>query len=503
MQPWAHQARLLEERIPQVKERCFIIHSPTGSGKTFVATKITEAAVKEGMRVMLMAPRIELIGQFCRKLDEFLHMSYGVITANRDAQNLYQPVQVASLDTLVSRVVRRKKLVLPPTDIVICDEVHLYVTAQRMELLKQFPNARIIGLTATPGRPDGRALSGIFDRIISAASVRELTEQGILVPAVYYAPSVPDLKKIRVVRGDYEQKGVESSMQPLLGDIVAHWLKHAASRRTVVFAACIGHSVYLADLFRQQGVAAEHCDGKTPPEERKAVFERFSSGETQVLCNVDLATYGFDLPELDCVVFARPTKSIVRYLQSIGRGLRSSPGKENCLVLDHAGCVHEHGFADEERYWTLKGLQGLTREKRAQQRSRDKAAPKKLTCERCTFIFSGSLTCPNCGFHFESMAREFYVHEGELIPFKVNMREAGLIEKRHFHAELLGYAKQKNYQVGWAAHAYKSKFREFPPRDWNSSLPITPSLATLRYVRSLNIRRANAMKSRKAKEAQA
>lgn len=484
-----YQSRFLMETLPAVKERCFIICAPTGSGKTFLATEITQAAVGEGMSVTLMAPRVELVGQLCQKLDQYDLMNYSLLTAGRDDQNLYGRVQVASLDTLVSRVIRRKSLALPPADIVICDEVHLYITAQRLALLYMYPNARIIGLTATPARPDGRALGQLFERIVPCSNVRELTEQGYLVPVEYFAPEKPDLDKIKVTNNEYVREGREAAMEPLIGNIVEHWLEFAPERRTAVFAPSVGKSVWLAEDFRRHGVAAEHCDAKTDPTERKAIFGRFGTGETQVLCNVDLATYGYDLPELSCVVLARPTKNIVRYLQSIGRGLRCAPGKKDLRVLDHAGSVYEHGYVHEERYWTLAGIQGLTKDKRARKK-KDKGEIKQLTCQQCKIIFSGSLTCPHCGFHFEALAKEFHVHEGKLIPLKVDKTEASLMERQHFYSELLGYVVEKGYKPGWASYKYKEKFGAWPPSAWNTHQPISPSLATRRYIKHLFIRQA-------------
>ena len=130
----------------------------------------------------------------------------------------------------------------------------------------------------------------------------------------------------------------------LMGDVVEHWLRHAADRRTVVFGTSVDHAIALAAAFRAAGVPAEHVDANTPTEEREAVFGRFRAGETQVLTNCFLAAYGFDLPAIAAVVLARPTKSLMLYLQMLGRGLRIDDGKRDCLVLDHAGCVHRFGF---------------------------------------------------------------------------------------------------------------------------------------------------------------
>jgi len=440
-----------------------------------------------------MAPRHELIQQFIERMDVWAAGAYGIISAGfKRRQNLYAALQLASVDTLVSRVVKRRNLALPLADLVICDEVHLYQTAHRAALLGMFPDARIVGLTATPGRYDGRPLGMTFERLIEIETVKGLIEKGYLVPPLYYAPSVPDLRKVRTVAGDYNRKQLEERMEPLLGDIIEHWLKLACTRRTVVFATGVGQSVYLAERFRAVGVTAEHCDGTADQVHREAIFERFRTGETQVLCNVDLATYGFDLPDLSCVVLARPTLSVVRYLQMVGRGLRAADGKTDCLVLDHAGNVRRHGYAEEERHWSLDGrrkIPGKALELAPCKSGEVEKKKLRLRCPRCKLVFAGALTCPGCQYYFERTARSFRVVDGELI----RMREPeprDLAERVEFYRELLGYAEQKGYKAGWAAHAYESKYRELPPRDWARQGAAVPSPKTYGYVKFLTIRRA-------------
>src|SRR5439155_10317479 len=152
-------------------------------------------------------------------------------------------------------------------------------------------------------------------------------------------------------------------------------------------------AVALAEAFRRVDVAAEHVDAGTPAPERQATFARFAAGETQVLANCFLAAYGFDLPALSCVVLARPTKSLMLFLQMLGRGLRIAPGKRDCLVLDHAGGVHAHGFASDPRAWTLHGTHAL-------EPSPTRARPERRAkeCPECHAIWTGSPACPECGY---------------------------------------------------------------------------------------------------------
>lgn len=455
--------------------------------------ELARRAMARSQRVTVMAPRHELIQQFMERMDLWAFGQYSIISAGfKRRMNLYAPLQLASVDTLISRAVKRNNLVLPPADLVIADEVHLYQTAHRAGLLEMYPGAKIVGLTATPGRHDGRPLGMTFERLIEIETVRGLIDKGYLVPANYYAPSVPDLRRVRTVAGDYNKKQLEERMEPLLGDIIEHWLQHAYTRRTVVFATGVGQSVYLAERFRAVGVTAEHCDGTADQAHREGIFQRFRDGETQVLCNVDLATYGFDLPDLSCVVLARPTLSVVRYLQMVGRGLRAAAGKTDCLVLDHAGNVRRHGYAEEDRHWSLEGRRKLPGKALELKPCKSGEVDKKklhLRCPRCHLVFDGALTCPGCQYYFERTAQSFKVVDGEL----VRMHEPeprDLAERIEFYRELLGYAIEKGYKPGWAAHAYQSKHHELPPREWGRDGATTPSPKTRGYIKFLTIRRA-------------
>lgn len=448
---------------------------------------------KAGKRMIAMAPRKELIQQLCTKLDTWGLMQYGLITAGSRVSS-YAPIQVASLDTLVSRTVRKKSLVLPLADVVHLDEAHLYMTEQRQQLMDLFPpTTKFVGWTATPGRTDGRPLGTMFDKMVGVASIKQLIEMGYLVKPRYLAPSLPDMERVRTVGGDYDPEQSAVRMMPLLGDIVGHWMANAGGRRTVLFASNVNQSQFMANCFQEAGIAAEHCDGSMQ-EQRDDIFKRFRSGETQVLCNVDLATYGFDLPELDCIIFARPTKSLVRYIQMMGRGMRASPGKNDCLILDHAGNVHYHGYVEEERYWSLQGV----RDPRATYKKRDgklATATRNLICPKCSVVFAQSLTCPECGYFFETMAQMFSVVDGMLIPIEDDPAHV-MLERQHFYLELVSYAADKGHQPGWAAYTWKEKHKTWPPREWQNLEPRPPGMATLRYIQHRNIRRAKGRSSR-------
>ncbi|GMW05422.1 MAG: hypothetical protein AMXMBFR8_02190 [Nevskiales bacterium] len=460
-----------------------LLVAPTGSGKTVIAAELIRREVSEGRRALFLAPRRELVHQTCDKLDA-LGVGYGVLLAGDGRVNHYAAVQIASVDTLLSRVVRRRRLTLPPFDLVLVDEAHLGITAARSALLAHWPDARRIGLTATPTRKDGRALGLLYDALLEVATPAELTAAGHLVPARCFSVSEPDLERVHVRAGDYVPSELDRVMNrpALLGDVVGHWLEHAGDRRTVVFATSIQHSVALASEFTRRGVAAEHVDASTPAADRAAIFQRFRTGGCQVLSNCFLASYGFDLPELGCVVMARPTRSLMLYLQMLGRGLRPADGKRDCLVLDHAGNVHRHGFATDERLWTLDGDLALVEPERADARSEPFEA-KQLTCPDCQCVFTGSRTCPECGYYFAPRGRRIETLDGELVEIGAHASEETR-DRMQFFLELRGFATEKDFKPGWAAHKFRECYSEFPPWGWNDLPAAVPSITTRRWIQS-------------------
>lgn len=486
--------------------RAVLLVAPTGSGKTVIAAEIVRRA--KDKRVLFLAPRRELIHQTTRKLND-AGVKYGVLMAGDKRTDIYAQVQVASVDTLVSRVIRSRKLDLAPFDIVIVDEAHVGLTDRRQALLACWPDAEIIGLTATPCRSDGKAMGAVYDEMLEVSTTRELTDTGYLCPARYFSVSEPDLRKVRTTAGDYNRGDLDGVMnQPkLTGDIVEHFLTHAPTRRTVVFATTISHSVALAQNFLQHGVAAEHVDANTPQLEREAIFERFSSGRTQVLTNCTLASLGFDLPELDCVVLARPTKSVGLYLQMLGRGLRIASGKQNLLVLDHSGVVHAHGFATDQRHWTLHGkyASDVAKTERSAQVKLELGLVK-LTCPECRTVWEGGRQCPSCGYYFAPKAKKVRVQDGQLIEVKGKARAPMTEEQqRLFYLQLYGHGEKRGYKPGWAANKFKTRMGEWPKRVWEAHCRehggIDPTLTTARWITSQNIQYARSQEKKRAQEA--
>src|SRR5579864_7270413 len=239
--------------------RRVLLCAPTGSGKTLMAAGIVAGATAKGRKTLFLAHLRELVGQAARKLEQ-AGQDVGVIMAGR-APRPTAPVQVASTWSLYGRSIRSAAADLPDADVVVCDEAHHAPGRICSEIIARYPNAVILGLSATPCRSDGRGLGGIFESMVECPSVKQLTEAGYLVPACIFAPPPPDLSAVKTRRGEYVESDLERAMnqQPLVGDAVVQWHRHNPERKpTVVFAVSVKHSIALRDAFASSNVVAEH-----------------------------------------------------------------------------------------------------------------------------------------------------------------------------------------------------------------------------------------------------
>lgn len=451
-------------------ERSVLLCAPTGAGKTVIGASVIAGALERGSRVVFLAHRRELIRQTYNKLIDagVSHDDVGVVMAGVGLESRgaaergwaarpAAPIQVASIDTLRARPAR------PPADLVIIDEAHraLAATYQRATA-EWYPGARVLGLTATPVRADGRGLGDLFASLEIVASVAELVAAGYLVePRVWSAPRDPDLSRVRVRGGDYDarQLGEAMSGRELVGDIVQHWAERAGGRRTVVFASSVEHSRQITARFVAAGARAEHLDGSMHADDRDAVLGRLASGETEIVSNCEVLCEGWDQPAVKCLILARPTKSVGLYLQQAGRVLR--PWRDtSCVILDHAGNALEHGLPQAPREWSLEG-----------KRKRD--AAKRLspvaTCHGCRAVLPvGTRVCPACG-------TELVASGGSRAPLEeapgelVELRPMSEADYREAWVALVAEWREANATrrvpraPGWCWHEYRRRYHRGPP----------------------------------------
>jgi DNA repair protein RadD len=470
--------------------RSIIIVAPTGSGKTVIGSEIVRRAIADGKRVLFLAHRREIVKQTAAKL-EANGIEHGLIMAG-EATSPLDPVQVTAIQTLHARAVRRNKIALPPADLLIADECHYAPARTWMKIVEAYPNAILLGLTATPCRGDGRGLGGIFEKIIECPQVAELITLDHLVRTRTYAPTPPDLKGIKVQAGDYVEKQLAARMdQPkLVGDIISHWHRFAEGRQTVVFATGVRHSAHIRDEFVKSGVTCEHLDGSTAKDERDAILARLKSGETRIVSNCMVLTEGWDMPEVGCCVLARPTKKIGLYRQMLGRVLRPFEGKPDAIIIDHAGACFAHGFAEDPIAWTLdpdRPAKNKTHSKRGEGGSR------LVDCSQCGALRTGGEACRHCGFLPAPKPKRIEVIDGHLGLVSNGSAQARVYtseEMHEWHCQLAYIAEQRSYKSGWIAHKFKEKFNAWPPRV--PVVPVPPSYEVASWVKSRMIAYAKA-----------
>jgi superfamily II DNA or RNA helicase len=447
--------------------RRVMLAAPTGAGKTLLASTILSGFVAEELPGLFVVPRIELINQTYDKFKAENIIDIGIMQASHPLTNALRSIQVASIQTL-----RRRQL--PNAAIVFLDEAHIWNDFYRTWMLD--PNWRdvpFIGLSATPWR---KGLGAYFEELIIVAGIQELIDEGFLSKFKVFAPAHPDLAGVHTVAGDYDEGELAVAMdkKPLVADIVTTWLKHSVGRPTLVFAVNRAHAKHIQEKFLEAGVCAGYIDCQTPELERKEVRNKFASGEFHVVCNVDVLTLGVDW-DVRTIVLARPTKSEMRYVQTIGRGLRPAAGKDHCLILDHSDTTLRLGFVSDIHHEELND--GKIRERKPRDNIK---LPKE--CPRCAYLRpAGTNKCPNCGFEARPVDKVWIV-DGEL--HELNRTKQPIIDRADIYGQFKGLALERGYKSGFAYHKFKEYFGGEEPRGLSDVPPREPSRAIRNWVKS-------------------
>jgi len=461
-----YQVRLVETVREMVRQghRRVIINSPTGSGKTVMASCLIKLSALKNKRSMFLAPRRELLKQASAHL-EFCGVRHSFIAAGFD-HIAGSDCLVVSKDTLAARALRRKKMALPDVDLVIVDEVHLAMAREYLRLLttlnEENPRLVLIGLSATPGRADGKGLGDFWDAITTAANYSDLQDQGFLVPCRVFAPDAPDMRGVRAV--DWDSEAANRVDKPkLVGDVVEHWKRIASDRKTIVFGATVAHAIHLRDEFLKADVRAAHIDQSTPIDERDQIIAMLQAGDIQIVTNCDVLSFGFDEPSVSCVVLVAPSRSLVRYRQRSGRALRPCDGKLDCVIIDHAGGVLMHGFPDEDIDWPLEKSRNIDEEYQAKRA--DGKTREPIVCPVCHCTYSGKPACPNCGHAQGRMGRKLAVEKGLLKEVKrkpLDKVYPTLQSKTRLWHQCLAMAANKGRTCGAAAAMFTQHAKQSP-----------------------------------------
>jgi len=476
-----------------------LIVMPTGSGKTIVFAVSIQCEAAQHRKALVLAHRREIIHQTADKL-RALGVIPGIVMAGEKPRPMLD-AQVASVQTLFARGIKREVMALPPADLGIVDEAHHSPAASYRQILEAYPDTRWLGFTATPERGDGRGLGGFFDTLIEGPQVAELKDLGFLVGTRVFAPYNPDLTGVATRAGDYVASQLAERMDrvKLVGDIVQNWHQHAEGRQTVVFASSVAHSVHLREAFREAGVRAAHIDGSTPKDERDAALAQLASGEITVLSNCAVLCEGWDTPATGCCVLARPTKSMGLFRQMIGRVLRPAEGKTDAIVIDHSGATFRHGFAEDFVVWTLNPDTKAARNETHEQRE-NVFNSRLVECSNCSAIRTAGAPCPHCGFQPETRPRYVVTTDGELglvdRERRVSPHQWSDDQRLDFYAQLTAIAQERGYKSGFAAVKYREKFKEWPP--WPRGFappPVDPTPEVRAWVKSRAIAYAKARRA--------
>ncbi|MBX9838461.1 MAG: DEAD/DEAH box helicase family protein [Silvanigrellaceae bacterium] len=447
-----------EEAIEKVKDSfrrkkrapCLVL--PTGGGKTICFCKIAESAVQNGKKVLILVHRAELLYQASEKLTNF-GLSHGRISPEFTPA-YYQNIQLASVDTLVKRLDHLKE-----PDLIIIDEAHHVLKDNKWgRVVEKFKNSKLLGVTATPVRTNGDGLDisakGFFDDLIIASSVKELMDLGFLCQAEYYAPpSHIDFSNIKIRAGDYDSKGLsaETNKPDITGDAIKHYKNLSNNLPAIAFCVDKKHAEEVAKEFCAAGIHSEFIHGSLKSIDRKSRIEGLANGRIKVLTSVNVISEGTDIPVVTTAILLRKTKSLSLHLQMIGRVLRPFEGKKNAIIIDHVGNIIEHGFADTERTWSLKGIK--------KRNKKEVTLTPTSQCPSCYSIYytNKNRICPKCGYEKPIQEREISYSSEDLVKVTEEYKKKRNEEIRNATTveELQAIAKRENYNPRWVEYRKK------------------------------------------------
>ena len=429
-----------------------VLQLPTGAGKTVIMAEIVKMARSKGKKVCVFMDRITLVNQTSAVFDE-MGINHGIIQADNPRHNLEMPVQIASIQSYSRRNHRWD------FDLGLIDEAHCLYKAQT-DLIERWGLVPFIGVTATPFT---KGMGNVYDKLINTVTLNDLIEQGFLVPADVYGPSQPDMKGVGGGDDFNQKQTAERAQEPaLIASIVQTWHKLAQNKQTICFATNVCHSKYIVEEFVKSGVNARHIDAYTDSQERFQIIQGFKNGEIKLLSSVGVLTTGFDAPNAEVEIMARPTKSLALFCQMAGRVLRPNEGKDRALILDHAGNFERMGFHTDDMPQEL-----CTKKKGESKREKPIVLPK--ACPKCKVMKPvKAAICPQCGFETKAQ-NQIFEEAGELEKIKQAERDKKKInreytreEKEKFLGGLLTFAERKGYKRGWAANKYREKFGVWP-----------------------------------------
>lgn len=411
-----------------------------GGGKSCIVAEIARRTTWNGKRVLFLVHRRELVDQIFKTF-----VRWGV---------LMDLCQIGMVQTFTRRL---KKL--PKPALIITDENHHSLAQSYKRIYEYFSDVPRVGVTATPIRLNGDGLGDVNDKLIVGVSTKWLIEHNCLAPYDYYAPSVADLTGLHTKMGEYVASEIEKAMtkNTVFGDVIKYYKQLADGKKAVCYCSTVKHSQATAHAFCEAGIPAKHIDGSTPKAQREQIINEFRSGKITILCNVDLISEGFDVPDCECTILLRPTHSLTLYIQQSMRCMRYRPNKR-AVIIDHVGNYARHGMPDDDRVWSLE-----KREKKSVKKLEDEQATKVKQCPECFFTFSApppgqKAVCPRCGYEFPTAERKVdFDTSAELIKVEGFKLDFSSPSDCGSYNDLLVYAKTHGYKPGWAYYQARKR----------------------------------------------
>lgn len=466
-----------------------VLQAPVGAGKTLTAAALITMARQKNRRVVFTVPALSLIDQTIEAFAQDGITDIGVIQGSHGMTDWSQPTQIASVQTLARRQ-------LPDCDLVIVDEAHRqYAVLQKW--IEACPDLPFIGLSATPW---SKGLGKYFDDLVVLTTTQKLIDEGYLSDFRVFAPSHPDLKGVRVQRGDYVEGDLSGAMNkaPLVADVVQTWLERGENRQTLCFAVDRAHAKHLQQRFQESGVSCGYQDMNTDALERRQLKRDFHSGAIKVVVSIDSMIMGVDW-DVRCISMCRPTKSDMLFVQAIGRGLRTAPGKDHLILLDHSDNSLRLGFV------TDIDVAHTSLDEGKQNSAEPKKPPLPKECPKCHYLRPPRVSkCPACGFEPVMQPKPVETVDGQLEELAGGMaRKQGGTKKvtgtdilfgqqrmplASFYAQLVGYGMARGYKEGWAAAKYKDAAGRWPSRSWDRTRTEPVTMEVRNWIIAQHIR---------------
>lgn len=472
--------------------RSQVLCSPTGSGKTVIATYLMQEASAKMSRAAFIVDRVALIDQTSRTFDEY-QIPHGVIQAQHWRAKPWERIQVCSAQTLARRD-------FPGAlNLIIVDECHTLYKGT-VDFINANPSVSVIGLTATPFT---KGMGKVFTNVVNVTTTDKLIEEGFLAPIKAYAAKRIDMTGARLkFDGEWNDEDVEKRGLAIVGDVVEGWIQKTTEhfggpKKTIVFSATVAHGEELCRQFQAANLNFQQISYKDGNDGRRAaLIEQFRKPDSDIvgLVSCEALAKGFDVPDIFVGVSCRPyRKSLSGHVQSMGRVMRPSPGKEYALWLDHAGNFLR--FAEDTAVFFASGVSDLNDvEQDAKVREEPKDKEKDWACHQCKFIMAPKdLTCPCCGWVRPRRPNTVDHEPGELVSVDLNgKKDDWLADKQEIWRQIVGYALES--KGGDAAKAekyalaqYRNLYDAWPRYAMRNIEPATPSPKLVRKLKSNTI----------------